>query len=407
MSDIFISYARSDREKARAIAEALERQGYNVWWDPKIPPGRKYDEIIEKALLECKCVVVLWSWESVGRDWVKEEANMGKQRGILLPVKIDPVNPPLGFGLIHAADLTDWTPHQPHEGFSALVEAITDIAGSTEARKPGQTHSAESEQDSERVVKTPEVPTAISNSIGMKFVLIPAGLFTMGSRMSPKALVGRFGGKIEWYYQEKPQHAVKIEKPFYLQTTPVTQGQWLLVMGKNPSRFENVEDNCPVEQVSWEDAQQFINKLNQIEQIKNYRFPSEAEWEYACRAGSETEFFFGDDVKRLGEFAWYSENSEMKTHPVGEKKPNVWGLCDIQGNIWEWVEDDYHESYEKAPADGRAWVDDPRGSGRVIRGGGWGNFARDCRSGARDFGRPDDRGGNVGFRLSRSVALGP
>jgi formylglycine-generating enzyme required for sulfatase activity len=162
-----------------------------------------------------------------------------------------------------------------------------------------------------------------------------------------------------------------------------------------------------VEQVCWEDVQQFIKKLNQIEKIKDYRLPSEAEWEYACRAGSETEFFSGDDVKGLDEFAWYSENSEDKTHPVGEKKLNAWGLYDMHGNVWEWVEDDWHGSYEDAPNAARTWVDNPRSPDRVLRSGGWFSAARGCRSARRITFHPYLCYFIVGFRLARTVALGP
>jgi formylglycine-generating enzyme required for sulfatase activity len=179
------------------------------------------------------------------------------------------------------------------------------------------------------------------------------------------------------------------------------------LIGDNPSYFKDGGEDCPVEQVSWKEAQQFIKKLNQVEKTKDYRLPSEAEWEYACRAGSEAEFFFGDDVERLDEFAWYFENSGNKTHRVGEKKPNGWGLYDMHGNIWEWVEDDWHDSYEGAPDDGRAWVDKPRGSCRVIRGGSWSYDARCWRSATRDCHGPDGRNGLVGFRFSRSIPLGP
>jgi formylglycine-generating enzyme required for sulfatase activity len=247
----------------------------------------------------------------------------------------------------------------------------------------------------------------LTNSIGMKFILIPAGSFTMGSRLTIEELLRRFGGKKEWYEDEKPFHSVKIKRPFYLQTTPVTRGQWQRLMGSNPSYFKDGGENCPVEQVSWEDAQQFIKKLNEIEKTKDYRLPSEAEWEYACRAGSDAEFSFGDDVERLDEFVWYSKNSGGKTHPVGNKKPNAWALYDMHGNVWEWVEDDWHSSYKGAPDDGRAWVDKPRRSYRVIRGGSWGRDAPGCRSATRYGLRPGLRNLPLGFRLSRSVALGP
>jgi formylglycine-generating enzyme required for sulfatase activity len=155
----------------------------------------------------------------------------------------------------------------------------------------------------------------------------------------------------------------------------------------------------PVVGVSWEDGLRYATWAG-------LRLPSEAEWEYACRAGTRTRFYSGDIENDLKEVGWYSENSGKKLHPVGEKKPNAWGLYDMHGNVWEWVEDDWHDSYKKAPDDGRAWVDNPRGSFRVMRGGGWYDGAQHCRSAVR-FIAPGSRSGSVGFRLSRSVALGP
>jgi len=138
---------------------------------------------------------------------------------------------------------------------------------------------------------------------------------------------------------EQPPHRVQIEHPFYIGTTEVTQGQWQAVMGNNPSNFKG-EDSLPVEQVSWEDCQSFLQKLSQKEG-KEYRLPSEAEWEYACRAGSTTRYFYGDEESKLGEYAWYQDNSGNMTQPVGQKKPNAWGLYDIYGNVGEWCQDWY------------------------------------------------------------------
>jgi formylglycine-generating enzyme required for sulfatase activity len=240
------------------------------------------------------------------------------------------------------------------------------------------------------------IQRAFTNRIGMSFVLIPAGSFTMGS---PTSEPGR--------YDNEQQHRVTISKHFYLQTTEVTQKQWKQVMGSNPSSFKDCGDDCPVDSVSWNDAQEFIQKLNQMESGAKYRLPTEAEWEYACRAGSKGRFYFGDEEAKLGEYAWYGGNSGGKTHPVGKKKPNDWGLYDMYGNVFEWVEDDYHESYTGVLYDERAWIDSPRGSYRVIRGGGWSLDARYCRSATRLRYRPDIRDYDLGFRLSRSVALGP
>ncbi len=266
----------------------------------------------------------------------------------------------------------------------------------------------------------PEEPTAaakpreasprkkVANSIGMEFVLIPASAaaFTMGSRLGIEELIRRFGGAEAMYKTEKPSRSVTIGRPFYMLTTPVTQGQWRRVMGDHPSSFKGCGEDCPVEMVSWEDAQRFISRLNQMESHADYRLPSEVEWEYAARAGSESEFFFGSDAAKLGEFAWYSANSENKTHAVAQKKPNAWGLYDMAGNVWEWVEDDWHATYASAPADGAAWTGTPRGSARVVRGGGWGVTARYCRSAARYYGNPTARTSHVGFRLARSVSPG-
>ena len=254
-----------------------------------------------------------------------------------------------------------------------------------------------------RPAKTPPLKKSIQNTIGMEFLLIPAGSFMMSSHLRPKEVARRFGGEASFYECERPQHEVTIGNAFYLQSTPVTQGQWKKVMGKNPSEFKKRGNDCPIESVSWEDAKIFIKTFKEMEFHGQYRLPTEAEWEYACRAGTATEFSFGDDASDLGEYAWYSDNSKNKTHPVATKKPNPWGLYDMHGNVWEWVEDDWHSSYMVAPTDSSAWIDRPRDYGRVIRGGSWLSVARDCRSARRDEYWSGRRLFNVGFRLARSI----
>jgi parallel beta-helix repeat protein len=234
-----------------------------------------------------------------------------------------------------------------------------------------------------------------TNTIGMDFVLIPAGEFDMGS---PPDEEGRWDC-------EGPVHHVTIGNAFYMGRYEVTQRQWRAIMGDNPSWFTG-NDNLPVEQVSWDDVQEFIRKLNGKEGTDKYRLPSEAEWEYACRAGTTTRYSFGDDDASLGDYAWYFNNSGWQTHPVGQKKANPWGLYDMHGNVWEWVEDCVHCSYNGAPTDGSAWVvtcDD--GAYRVVRGGSWGYVAGRCRSAFRDGGGQGYRYTNLGFgfRLFREV----
>ena len=158
--------------------------------------------------------------------------------------------------------------------------------------------------------------------------------------------------------------------------------------------------------VTWYDAVNYAVWLSRLTG-KRYRLPTEAEWEYAARAGTTTAFSFKGDTSKLGEYGWYYDNSEDKTQPVGQRKPNAWGLYDMHGNVWEWVADDWHENYDKAPTDGRVWIDKPRGADRVLRGGSWSFGARDCRSAARRHYGPGYRLSALGFRLSRSVALDP
>lgn len=227
-----------------------------------------------------------------------------------------------------------------------------------------------------------------TNSIGIEFMIIPAGEFDMGSRADEK----------DRYSDEGPVHRVKISNAFYMSKYEITQKQWSDVMGNNPSNFKG--DNLPVEQVSWNDVHEFIKKLNENEGSNKYRLPSEAEWEYAARAGTTTRYSFGDDESKLGDYAWYDSNSGVKTHEVGQKKPNPWGLYDVHGNVWEWVQDIYHDSYSGVPTDGGAW--EGVGSTHVSRGGGWGYVARDCRSALRHRGGAGfQANGLLGFRLLR------
>lgn len=239
--------------------------------------------------------------------------------------------------------------------------------------------------------KKQKIPkTFTSPYTGMEFVLIPAGVFIMGS---PSGEKGR-------YDYEGPVHKVTINNPFYMGKYPVTQKQWGKVMGNNPSKFKG--EDRPVENVSWNDVQEFIKKLGEKEETYKYRLPSESEWEYSCRAGTQTRYFFGDDESKLNEYAWYEKNSGSETHPVGQKKPNPWGLYDMHGNVWEWVKDRWHDNYEGAPSDGSIW-EDRNSPNCVLRGGSWRFNARNCRSASRGRYDPDYRGDLVCFRLLRKL----
>jgi formylglycine-generating enzyme required for sulfatase activity len=229
-----------------------------------------------------------------------------------------------------------------------------------------------------------------SNSIGMKFALIPPGEFVMGS---PTNEPGREGNEAS--------HKVTLTRSFELAVYEVTQEQYQQIMGNNPSRFKGPTN--PVEMVSWNDAVEFCSRLSALPGEKAagyvYRLPTEAEWEYACRAGTTTKFSFGDKDARLDDYAWYDINSNRTSHPIGQKRPNPWGLYDIHGNVWEWCQDwygDYPDDAVTDPTGARS------GTKRVYRGGCWGYLSVGCRSALRTMNTPDYRLSDHGFRVLRS-----
>ena len=502
MADIFISYKREEQPIAKKLADALQKKGWTVWWDPEVLTGERFHDIIDKELKESKCVVVLWSKLSVESENVKDEATYALKRKKLVPITIEDVDLPYWAERINTGQLINWDGSDNFPGYQKLVSDISKIIAEEDERreqeegtkpydpefgriwppepkppepsktsnalklaalagvivllmvgilwwvshregrlfvetapenaiikilninqgfrqgmelKPGKYHvqvSSEGYEPQDRwidlgageekkikielpkigVVNRVPPEKSKTNSIDMKFVLIRAGKFVMGS---PPDEPGR--------NDNEKQHEVIISKPFYLQTTEVSQGQWKRVMGDNPSMFKDCANDCPVERVSWDMAQEFISKLNKMEGTNKYRLPTEAEWEYACRAGTSTIFSFGDDEDKLGEYGWYKGNSESQTHPGGKKKPNAWGLYDMHGNVLEWVEDDWHDSYNGTPTDGSAWIYEPRGPRRVMRGGSWGFDAPFCRSAKRGDAPPGNRDGVNGFRVARDL----
>ena len=248
---------------------------------------------------------------------------------------------------------------------------------------------------------------SFTNSIGMEFTWIEPGTFRMGSPDSDK----------DARSDEKPQHEVEITKGYYLGTYPVTRGQFAAFVkdahyqteaekASDASTWQKPSglrwpadyvqtDNDPVVEASWNDAKAFCEWLSKKEG-RTYELPTEAEWEYACRAGTPTAYSFGDDPKALGDYAWFYRNSEGRTHPVGRKKANPWGLCDMHGNVWQWCADGYGP-YQGGP------IKDPKGIDssniRVRRGGSWFKVASGCRSANRDNGAPAYRLDVIGFRV--------
>ena len=229
-----------------------------------------------------------------------------------------------------------------------------------------------------------EMTVTLPGGVPMVFCYIPSGKFTMGSPLSEK---GR-------NYDEDPQHKVTISKPFWLAKHEVTQRQWQALMGNNPSHFKG--DDRPVEKVSWDSCQEFIGKLNQLGEGE-FRLPTEAEWEYACRAGTTTRFYWGEDLSdtEIDNYAWYSGNSNRRTQPVGQKRPNNWGLHDMGGNVYEWCEDWYSPYTSGAKVDPKC---QEKSLFKIRRGGSRDFNPRWMRSADRDRCTPNNRDGLIGFR---------
>jgi formylglycine-generating enzyme required for sulfatase activity len=248
----------------------------------------------------------------------------------------------------------------------------------------------------------------VTNSIGMTLVRIPAGEFRMGSAASDR----------QAQEQEKPQHRVQIPKPFYLGAHEVTQAQYRSVMGTNPSHFSLTgggrsklsgiaSDRLPVETVSWSDAVAFCRRLSNLPEERaagrTYRLPTEAEWEYACRAGTATVRYFGDGTTGLDAHAVYRDTAEGCPWPVGSKQANPWGLYDMYGNVWEWCSDHYDRNYYRMSPSYNP-QGPTTGTSRVLRGGSWWDDSPFCRSANRDFYLPTYRDYEVGFRVVCDVA---
>jgi formylglycine-generating enzyme required for sulfatase activity len=291
-------------------------------------------------------------------------------------------------------------------------------------------------------------PVKETNSLGMPLVLIPPGEFDMGSTPEEVAWARQMGTTVkdqQWLSEQlaatTPRHRVKISRPFYLGIYPVTQDEYERVTGANPSRFarkpmdaaafkpplsqeerrtreldaKNVPAGCdtkrhPVEMISWDDAAEFCRRLSSLPAEcgakRSYRLPSEAEWEYACRAGTTTYWHFGDDPAGLRDAAWFSRNAGGMTHPVGEKRPNAWGLCEMYGNVNQWCRDWYRrDEYQHAPPSDPGGP--PAGRDRVLRGGYWANYAYLCRSARRNWLNPSVRHPHNGIRAVADIPMPP
>lgn len=436
-SGIFICYRRGDSSGyAGRLSDSLVAHfgDRRIFMDiGRIRPGDVFKEVISDAVGSCEVLIAL-----IGQNWLTSEDEKGRRldnpedfvrleiaaalaRGVrVIPVLLQGAQmpgkqdlPPDLLPLLdrHAYELSDLRWKYDVEKLIGALEKIVAPApaGTKIARANARvmltalavalllaaaagiylSRGGLPTRNDNQVVAQPspanagQRPQFVKDNLGLEFVWIPSGSFMMGSENGDG--------------NERPVHRVLINEGFYMGKCEVTQAQWLAVMKTNPSHFKDC-GKCPVEQVSWDDAQEFIRRLNAENDGHSYRLPSEAEWEYAARAGTTGEYA-GD----LNALAWYENNSDNRTHPVGGKQSNVFGLFDTHGNVWEWVQDAYHDSYTGAPGDGGAWSSTGEQTRRVLRGGAWNFYAYGLRSATRHAEASDLHSIAIGFRVAATA----
>jgi formylglycine-generating enzyme required for sulfatase activity len=368
---IFLCHASEDKAQVREVYHRLRAiDGFEPWLDEEdLLPGQEWAREIPRALQTSDFILIFLSRNSVAkRGYVQREMKLALDawqelpEGTIhtIPVRIDACDVPESFRRYHWANL-----FEPN-GFNRMVHAIRTALAKRQGAKP--------------------TSSAFTNSIDMEFVLIPAGTFRMGSPYLDA----------EASDNEKPAHRVTISQPFYLGKYPVTQAQWAAVMGSNPSEYKRSPTH-PVESVSWDNVQTFLRKLNEHEGRQDYCLPTEAQWEYACRAGTETPRYHPD----VNAIAWHLSNSNDQTQPVGQKVPNAWGLYDMLGNVWEWCRDGSRTYTADTAVDPMGPTD--ADAHRVVRGGGWYDSARGMRAAYRHAVLSNFHNDFLGFRCACSA----
>ena len=414
--DVFLAHNSKDKPEVIKIANKLREGGLNPWLDKEqIFAGDNIQEVVFQGISRSKVGAFFISQNRLGA--FQRNLELGaiiqfflekKEKGFrVIPILLPDISD-IPDELYH---LKQWawirfTNSNVEEDKEALQDLIRGIRGREEVIPTPQPGSIIN-QKINRIPKNAEYfAQDLGNGVILEMVAIPGGTFIMGSPENEE-------GRISY---ESPQHQVTVP-PFFMGKYPVTQKQWRAVaaLGKvnidlksDPSYFKG--DNLPVESVSWNDAQEFCARLSRMAN-KTYRLPSEAEWEYACRGGTTTPFYCGETIST--DLANYNRNYTYgqgqkgqyreKTTEVGIFPANPFGLYDMCGNVWEWCEDNWHDNYVNAPTDGSAWTS-LSSEYKLLRGGSWGDFPRNCRSASRNNAYPDDGDYSAGFRLVVSGA---
>ncbi|MFM7474756.1 MAG: SUMF1/EgtB/PvdO family nonheme iron enzyme [Microcystis aeruginosa] len=438
---IFLAHASEDKPAVLALYNRLKQAGYKPWLDKKdLIPGQIWRDEIPKAIKASQIFLACLSAKSAKQGYIQRELRIALDTlGQMLPGTIffipmrleeceipDLQNAEVGLKLRDIHRLDYWE----EDGFEQLERAITHQFN-PEPEKPKQLLSvfnfeivgvnAKGEQIKKESKQSQYFSEDLGNGITLEMVAIPGGTFLMGTEDEE---IERLVKKFNWegFRWERPQHQVTVP-PFFMGKYPITQAQWKAIASRtdlkvkqdldlnlNPAYFKDSPDSDrrPVEQVNWYDAIEFCARLSKLT-VREYRLPSEAEWEYACRAGTTTPFYFGETI--TGELANYNAtntyadepNGEYRseTTPVGQFPPNAFGLYDMHGNVREWCADTWHDNYDGAPTDGSAWIENGNDNRSPLRGGSWGYNPNYCRSAIRYdyYFRRVNRINNYGFRV--------
>ena len=374
--DVFVSYSRQDSDVVRPVVDRLAAEGYSYWMDiDGIESGDEFRSKLVDAIEKSRVFVFFSSADSNASKWTTRELSIADDRDKpIIPVRLDqsPYSKAAKF-ILTGLDYIDFqTPQLRMTAIDRLLRSVREKVGAP---------CASNEEDGPSSLKELVLPGGVS----MRFRWCPPGTFMMGSPVAE-------GG----HAQDEVRHRVRLTKGFWMGETEVSQRQWKALMGSNPSNPARLDN--PVVNVSWNDCVAFMQKANALLGC-TMRLPTEAEWEYACRAGTNGPYA---GTGALDEMGWYSGGRygeaqvSASSHPVGKKRPNAWGLYDMHGNVWEWCSD----WYGPYPAED---VTDPVGpaSGklRVRRGGSWQDEAAACRSAYRFVFAPDSRHSLLGFRV--------
>ncbi|MDH7971461.1 SUMF1/EgtB/PvdO family nonheme iron enzyme [Sphingomonas sp. AR_OL41] len=425
MADVFISYKRENRAAAALFAGALAKEGFSVWWDEQITPREAWDSVIEGQISVASSVLVLWSPLSVGSDWVRTEAHYGQRERKLVPVKIEPCEPPMAFFLTQTLDLSGWDGAPAHLQWRKLLTWLADrripqqdVPAPGAAANPfrdtiGQLASGEPIVDGAFINEATPAGTLFRDAVGTPVMrVLPRGQFVMGG--AP--------GDPDRTSTELPQKGVHIAYPLAIGTYPVTGAEFSrhgarpeATNARPPARgwfkskpppasapLQHGALDCAANCVSWLDARAYVAALSAATSLA-YRLPSESEWEYACRARAAGRYSWGDSISEA--HACFGRPAPSGPIPPGRFPPNAFGLYDMHGNVREWTGDLWHESHDHLPPDGRPAIDG-HGSMRVIRGGGWSDPPSMLRASARGRATETLRSEVIGFRVVRELAKG-